>query len=56
MDTDIRLAMTAAVRKSLHEKPEAFDPRGYLGEGRNDIEAMVEGKILNVLGSTDSMK
>ena len=56
MDTDIRLAMTAAVRKSLHEKPEAFDPRGYLGEGRNDIEAMVEGKILNVLGSTNSMK
>lgn len=56
MDTDIRLAMTAAVRKSLSEKPEAFDPRGYLGEGRNDIEAMVEGKILNVLGSTNSMK
>ena len=56
MDTDIRLAMTAAVRKSLSEKPEAFDPRGNLGEGRNDIEAMVEGKILNVLGSTNSMK
>ena len=56
MDTDIRLAMTAAIRKSLSEKPEAFDPRGYLGEGRNDIEAMVEGKILNVLGSTNSMK
>jgi fructose-bisphosphate aldolase class II len=56
MDTDIRLAMTAAVRKSLAEKPEAFDPRGYLGDARNDIEAMVEKKITEVLGSTDSMK
>ena len=55
MDTDIRLAMTAAVRKALAEKPEAFDPRGYLGDARNDIVAMVESKIVNVLGSTDSM-
>lgn len=56
MDTDIRLAMTAAVRKSLAEKPEGFDPRGYLGDARKDIVAMVESKILNVLGCTDSMK
>lgn len=56
MDTDIRLAMTAAVRKSLSEKPEAFDPRGYLGAAREDIEALVEGKITDVLGSADSMK
>ena len=55
MDTDIRLAMTAAVRKALAEKPEAFDPRGYLGDARKDIVAMVESKIVNVLGSTDSM-
>lgn len=55
MDTDIRLAMTAAVRKALAEKPEAFDPRGYLGDARNDIEAMVEKKIIDVLGSTNSM-
>lgn len=55
MDTDIRLTMTAAVRKSLVEKPEAFDPRGYLGDGRNDIEAMVEYKIKNVLGCENSM-
>ncbi len=55
MDTDIRLAMTAAVRKSLAEKPEAFDPRGYLGEARKDIEAMVEKKITDVLGSANSM-
>ena len=56
MDTDIRLAMTAAIRKSLSEKPEAFDPRGYLGAAREDITAMVERKITDVLGSTDSMK
>ncbi|HIW47799.1 MAG TPA: class II fructose-1,6-bisphosphate aldolase [Firmicutes bacterium] len=55
MDTDIRLAMTAAIRKSLAEKPEAFDPRGYLGEARKDIEAMVEKKITDVLGSANSM-
>ena len=54
--TDIRLAMTAAIRKSLSEKPEAFDPRGYLGAAREDITAMVERKITDVLGSTDSMK
>ena len=56
MDTDIRLTMTAAVRKSLVEKPEAFDPRGYLGEARDYIEAMIERKIKDVIGSTDSMK
>ena len=55
MDTDIRLAMTAAIRKSLAEKPEAFDPRGYLGDARNDIEVMVEKKITDVLGSENSM-
>ena len=55
MDTDIRLAMTAAVRKSLAEKPEAFDPRGYLGDARKDIVALVESKIINVLGSENSM-
>lgn len=56
MDTDIRLTMTAAVRKSLAEKPDAFDPRGYLGAAREDIEALVEKKITDVLGSADSMK
>ena len=55
MDTDIRLAMTAAIRKSFAEKPEAFDPRGYLGEARNYIEKMVESKIQNVIGSANSM-
>ncbi len=34
VDTDIRLAMTAAIRKTLAEAPEKFDPRDYLGPGR----------------------
>ena len=55
MDTDLRLAMTAAIRKSFAEKPEAFDPRGYLGAARDYIEKIVEGKIVDVLGSKDSM-
>lgn len=56
MDTDIRLAMTAGIRKSFVEKPEAFDPRGYLGVARDMIQELVENKIENVLGSKDSMK
>ena len=38
MDTDLRLAMTAAVRKSFGDEPAAFDPRGYLGAGRALIQ------------------
>ena len=51
MDTDIRLAMTAAIRKIFAEKPDVFDPRKYLGAARKDIQATVEHKIKNVLGS-----
>lgn len=56
MDTDIRLAMTAAIREQFGEKPEAFDPRGYLGAARVLIEQLVTGKIKDVLGSVDSLK
>ena len=56
MDTDLRLAMTAAIRKSFGEKPEAFDPRGYCGDARKLIQQLVEMKIKDVLSSTDSMK
>lgn len=56
MDTDIRLAMTAAIRKAFAEKPEAFDPRGYLGAARELIQKLVSDKIKDVLGSTDSMQ
>ncbi|MBO1266223.1 class II fructose-1,6-bisphosphate aldolase [Proteiniclasticum sp. SCR006] len=55
MDTDIRLAMTAAIRKAFADKPEAFDPRGYLGAARNEIQSLVEKKIEEVLGSENSM-
>ena len=56
MDTDLRLAMTAAIRKSFGENPAAFDPRGYLGDARNLIQELVEDKIKNVIDSVDSMK
>ncbi len=55
MDTDIRLAMTASIRKAFADKPEAFDPRGYLGAARAEIQALVEKKIEEVLGSENSM-
>lgn len=55
MDTDLRLAMTAAIRKSFAEKPAEFDPRGYCGAARDLIQELVEEKIKNVIGSTNSM-
>lgn len=55
MDTDIRLAMTAAIREFMAENPDKFDPRGYLGAAREKIQTLVENKIKNVLGSENSM-
>ena len=55
MDTDLRLAMTAAIRKFLAENPKEFDPRKYIGAGRDAIQAVVEGKIDDVLGSANSI-
>ena len=51
MDTDIRLAMTAAIRKVFAQKPDVFDPRKYLGAARADIKETVKHKITYVLGS-----
>ncbi len=51
IDSDSRLAMTAAVRKVLKEKPGEFDPRKYLGPARDEMEKLYKHKILNVLGS-----
>ena len=51
IDSDSRLAMTAAVRKVLAEKPAEFDPRKYLGPARDNMEKMYKHKIINVLGS-----
>ncbi len=50
IDSDLRLAMTAAIRKHLVDKPADFDPRGYLKDGRDAIKAMVAHKLVNVLG------
>lgn len=55
MDTDLRLAMTAAIRKFMAENPKEFDPRKYLGAGRDAIKDVVLGKIDTVLGSKDSL-
>ena len=50
IDSDLRLAMTASVRKYLAENPSHFDPRQYLGPARTAIKEMVEHKINTVLG------
>ena len=49
IDTDLRLALTAKIRQVFAEKPGEFDPRKYLGPGRQAIKEMVKHK-LNVLG------
>ncbi len=51
IDTDLRLAMTATIRKVFAEKPAEFDPRKYLGPARDAIREVVKHKIVNVLGS-----
>ncbi len=50
IDSDLRLAMTAAIRKYMAENPSHFDPRQYLKPAREAIEGMVEHKINTVLG------
>ena len=52
IDTDIRLAMTAVIRKFFHDKPGEFDPRSYLKPAREAVKNMVQRKIKNVLGSS----
>ncbi|MBQ6934419.1 MAG: class II fructose-1,6-bisphosphate aldolase [Clostridia bacterium] len=53
IDSDLRIAMTASVRKHLWENPTHFDPRQYLKDGRDEIVEMVRHKIRNVLGSSN---
>ena len=50
IDSDLRLAMTASIRKHFVEHPDHFDPRQYLKPGREAIKAMVTHKLVNVLG------
>lgn len=55
IDTDLRLAMTAAIRRDIVDNPGNFDPRKYLGAGRTAIKEMVSHKIKNVLGSNNTI-
>ena len=55
IDSDLRLAMTAGVRKHLAENPADFDPRKYLIPGRDNIRDLVRSKIVNVLGSSNTI-
>ena len=49
IDTDLRLAMTAAIRRVFAESPKEFDPRKYLGPARARVKALVRHKVSNVL-------
>ena len=55
IDSDSRLAFTAAVRKTLAEKPAEFDPRKYCGPARELMEEMYRHKIIDVLGSDNKL-
>ena len=55
IDSDSRLAMTAAIRKHFAEHPEQFDPRQYLSPAREEMKKLYIHKIVNVLGSNDKL-
>jgi fructose-bisphosphate aldolase class II len=50
IDTDLRLAMTAAIRKTFAENPKEFDPRKYLAPARMQVKELVRHKVRDVLG------
>ena len=56
IDSDGRLAMTAAVREVLATKPAEFDPRKYLGPARDWLRELYKKKLINVLGSAGKME
>ena len=56
IDSDGRLAMTAAVRAVLATKPAEFDPRKYLGPARESLKKLYEHKLINVLGSAGKVQ
>lgn len=55
IDSDLRLAVTATVRKYLADNPGHFDPRKYLGPARDAIKKVVKHKMVNVLGCNDKV-
>ena len=56
IDSDGRLAMTAAVREVLATKPAEFDPRKYLGPARESLKKLYEHKLINALGSAGKVQ
>lgn len=56
IDSDGRLAMTAAVREIFATKPEEFDPRKYLGPARDSLKELYKHKLIHVLGSANTVK
>ena len=55
IDSDIRLAMTAGIRRVMHNQPDVFDPRTYLSVARDEVKKMVTHKITTVLGSQNTL-
>ena len=55
IDSDLRLAVTAAIRKHLAENPTHFDPRQYLKPARDAVTEVVKHKIINVLGCNNKI-
>ena len=55
VDTDLRLSMTAAIRKVFVEEPNAFDPRKYLTPARDLIKQTVKHKLVDVFGSANKI-
>ena len=55
IDSDGRLAMTAAIREVFVNKPAEFDPRKYLGPARDSLKELYKHKICDVLGSNDKL-
>ena len=55
IDSDIRVAMTAGIRRVFSNEPSVFDPRGYLTVARAEVKKMVKHKIENVLGSANTL-
>ncbi len=55
IDSDIRLALTAGIRRVMTNQPEVFDPRTYLTVARDEVRKMVVHKITNVLGSAGTL-
>jgi len=53
IDSDLRLAMTAGIREQFAKNPGNFDPRKYLGPGRDNIKRLVKRKIVDVLGCSN---